>query len=46
MELHTTKAASNVVMEGVPSAHQTTLHMKVTSTADTTIPNSSERRVI
>lgn len=44
MELHTTKAASNVVMEGVWSAHQTTSHMKLAFTADTTTPNSSERR--
>lgn len=45
MELHTTKAASNVVMEGVRSAHRTMLHTKVISTADTITPNSSEKRV-
>lgn len=44
MELLTTKAVSNVPMEGVWSAHLTTLHMRVASTASTTIPNSSRKK--
>jgi len=44
MELLTTKAASNASTEDVQLAHQTTLHMKVASTANTTTTNLSRKR--
>ena len=44
MELLTTQAASNASTEDVQLAHQTTLHMKVASTANTTTTNLSRKR--
>lgn len=44
MEVHTTRAISNAPMEGVLSAHPTTLHTRADSTASTTTPNSSRRK--